>query len=132
MAGSHLERVRRSKGASIERRRKIAAARKSGGEVFVAPPAPLSPKVKLQKDTFDSIRKMPGYKRDIKPHLGILTDFWAARMSILNGADRIETMDAFMQKYPIIETTNPVSNALSPATTLIRDKIEEFARATRK
>ncbi|MBI3984525.1 MAG: hypothetical protein HY344_01090 [Candidatus Levybacteria bacterium] len=132
MAGSQLERSKRSKGASIERRRKIAAAKKLGSEIYVAPPTPLSPKDKLQRETYDSIRKMPRFKRDIKPHMGIVDDFWSTRMSILNGADRTEAMNAFIKRHPVMETPNPISEALAPATTLIRDKIEGFAKLTKR
>lgn len=115
---------RRSKGASIRERRIRTEARRSGGEVYIAPPIPLSPLEQRRKETFDSIRKMPRFRRAIKPHSNILNDFWSTRMSILNGADKITTMDAFFQRYPVLETQNPVSTALAPATTLIRDQIE--------
>ena len=122
---------RRPKGASIRERRIGTEARRSGDAVYIAPPTPLSPLEQMRKETFDSIRKMPRFRRAIKPHLDILNDFWATRINILNGADKITTMDAFFQRYPVLEVENPVSTALAPATTFIRNRIEALAK-TRK
>ena len=128
MANPELVRSRKPKGVSIRERRIRTEARRSGGEVYIAPPTPLSPLEQMRKETFDSIRKMPRFRRTIKPHLGILNDYWSTRISILHGADKIKTVDAFFQKYPVMEALNPISTALAPATILIRDRIEALAK----
>lgn len=91
----------------------------------------LSPTEKLKEDTFDQIRKLPKFGRQIRPHMRILRDLFDTRMGILRGNDPGEAMQGFYERHPIMRLQNPVSTALAPASRLIRDGIEALAK-TRK
>lgn len=126
-----MNRHERSRGERRGIRKIKAAARESGESVYVAPPHQLSPTEQLQKDTFNQIRQLPKFRTRIRPHMGILIDFFETRMGILRGNDSGEAMQGFLERHPIMELENPVSTALAPATRLIRDRVEALAK-TRK